>query len=900
MRQATLIVGVYILCYATCMAQESVQFTNVAFEQGIYNYYTSTIFGEGVSFYDFDEDGWDDLTLCNQNDAVYIYRNTNGTFEIWQPLQVPNAKSSVWGDLNNDGSNELIISTLNYGLWLFTVDDNGYYSAIPNAFDWTDMYPSYAEFWLYGMSLADVNGDHLLDLVVANYNQGSQNFLFLNTGQMGFQLYHNNALKYDLKATFQPACIDLNRDFKPDLYMANDFEHGNDFYWNQIGTNDTMPLFEQSNETGLGIQLNSMCNSWCDFDNDGDLDVYVSNLEPGNQLLQNNGNNQFTNIAEQINVAVYRQCWSSLWVDANNDQWNDLLASSANPDWPITWWPGSMMLGTGDGLFTQPDTSIFTNSAFSACKGDFNQDGHYDIALNASNQDFFQLYQNTTINNHHFIKFKPIGLISNKDGVGLHYYLHTAGNTQYGYTQSGDNYLSQNSQNLILGLGENQSIDSLILLWPSGIIDKYFDLPIDQFHTLHEGQSGWGLSLSAEKVCSPEDSVLATMNPLFEVIWNNNLSDQGIWLHPGNHAAMIQYEGEIIDTILFNIELYGNANHTTIITAEHCTAQDGAATILLNNDTLYHVSGLADGQHIVLYNNAHGCSVTDTITVDANDSFQPYFSLTHPACQTGAFGHVDIPEQPNISYYFDPSVEPNALLPGEYTLHFSNSDGCTLDTTISILAQQQWDITMPDTIETCYQQNALPDDWIESNLPIVLYNNWPIESLTNDSTLIISVQTIQGCTLADSAFFNVTFPPDYITAQESQQDGSLISLQVDNNGQAFFQNNGSPQFFCTESQWLNISISEGICQWTDSVWITIQLPQNIGEIPTNEAWYLNQNILFNKTTEKQIDIKKIVNVLGQNISYRLTGTNRWELETGQYPIFILTEDKWTKVHIQQR
>ncbi len=899
MKQITLFWSVIFIPYCAYFAQEPVQFNNVAFDQGIYNYYTSAFFGEGVSFYDFDEDGWDDLTLCNQNDAVYLYRNTNGTFEIWQPLQVPNAKSSVWGDLNNDGSNELIISTLNYGLWLFTVDDNGYYSAIPNAFDWTEMYPSYAEFWLYGMSLADVNGDHLLDLVVANYNQGSQNFLFLNTGQMGFELYHNNALKYDLKATFQPACIDLNRDFKPDLYMANDFEQGNDFYWNQIGTNDTMPLFKQSIETGLGINLNSMCNSWCDFDNDGDLDVYVSNLEPGNRLLQNNGDNQFDNIAEQINVAVYRQCWSSLWVDANNDQWNDLLASSANPDWPITWWPGSLMLSNGNGLFAQPDTTIFTNSAFSACKGDFNQDGHYDIALNASNEDIFQLYQNTSVNDHHFIKFKPIGHISNRNGVGLHYYLHTADNTQYGYTQSGDNYLSQNSQNLILGLGENQSIDSLILLWPSGIIDKYFNLPIDQYHTLHEGQSGWGLSLSAQKVCSPEDSVLATMNPLFEVIWNDNLSTQDAWLYPGNHEVLIQFAGEIIDTILFNIELYDNENNTTIITEEHCTAQDGAVTILLNNDTLYHTANLADGQHTALYNNAYGCIVMDTITIDANDFFQPSFTIAHAACQTGAFGNVDIPDQPDVSYYFETSVEPNALLPGEYTLHFSNSDGCTLDTTISIIAQQQWDITIPDTIETCYQQNVLPDDWIESNLPIVLYNNWPIESLTNDSTLIISVQTLQGCNIADSLFFNVSSPAVYTTTQETQQDGSWINLQVEDNGQAFFQNNGSQQIFCTESQWLNISISEGICQWMDSVWITIQLPQNIGEIPTNTAWYLNQNILFNKTTEKQIEIKKIVNVLGQNISYQPISSNRWELETVQYPIFILTEDNWTKVHIQQ-
>ena len=864
----------------------------------LYQYYYGGNFGTGVSFFDFDEDGWDDITICHQSGPSFIYKNNSGIFEAFQAFEIQQAKSCAWGDLNNDGTNELVFTTIHSGIQVFQRESDGLYHQVLDNFNWMDQVPSTNGLWLYGISLADVNQDHLLDIAVATYQGETPNFLFLNQGDLQFTLDFNIALKYEQKMSFQPAFIDINKDNKTDLYFANDFEEGNDFYINETVGNGNSSWNNASAATGLDIDVNGMCNSWCDFDNDLDLDVYVSNLDPGNFLMANN-NAVFSNIAPNLGLAVYGKCWSSLWIDANNDQWSDLLVSSAHADMDYNDWNGYYFSALGEGNFSEMDTNIFTFSSYSACKGDFNHDGLYDIALNAANNDFFKLYENTTNSSNHFLQFKPVGHTSNRNGIGVHYYLYTADNAQYGYTQSGDNYLGQNSQNLILGLGENQAIDSLVLFWPSGIIDKYFDLPIDQSHTLHEGQSGWGLSLSAQKVCSPEDSVLATMNPLFEVIWNDNLSTQGAWLHPGNHTAMIQYEGEIIDTILFNIELYDNENNTTIITEEHCTAQDGAVTILLNNDTLYHTANLADGQHMALYNNAHGCIVMDTITIDANDFFQPSFTTANAACQTGAFGNVDIPDQPDVSYYFETSVEPNALLPGEYTLHFSNSDGCTLDTTISIIAQQQWDITIPDTIETCYQQNVLPDDWIESNLPIVLYNNWPIESLTNDSTLIISVQTLQGCNIADSLFFNVSSPAVYTTTQETQQDGSWINLQVEDNGQAFFQNNGSQQIFCTESQWLNISISEGICQWMDSVWITIQLPQNIGEIPTNTAWHLNQNILFNKTTEKQIEIKKIVNVLGQNISYQPISSNRWELETVQYPIFILTEDNWTKVHIQQ-
>ena len=880
-------------------SQNNAAFQNIAFDQGIYNYYTSALYGEGVSFFDFNEDGWDDLTLCNQNNETYIYRNTEGVLEIWQVLIVPQAKSCVWADIDNDGDNEVIFSTLNQGLFLYQSNPQGYFVLVPNAFNWTDVFPSTQGFWLYGMSLGDVNGDHLLDLVVANYNYEFQNFLFLNNGNNGFELFHNNSLKYDLKSSFQPAFIDLNKDRRTDLYIANDFEQGNNFYWNQMEDPAIPPLLEDAENMGLDIHVNSMCNSWNDYDNDGDLDVYVSNLEPGNRLMQNNGNNHFLNIAEQINVAVHRQCWSSLWVDANNDQWTDLLASSANADWPINYWPGSLFMGNGNGLFSEPDTTIFVNSAYSACKGDINQDGLYDIALNAANEDFFQLYLNTTSTDHHYIKIQPKGTISNRNGIGVHYNLYTSDNHQYGYTQSGENYLGQNSQNLILGLGNNTYIDSLTLIWPSGIIDKYFDLSIDQFHILYEGQSGWGLSLGTDKVCSIQDTVLAVMNSAFTAIWDNNLTGQNIWLHPGNHSVLIQYNGTSIDTVLFTLSLYNDETSLITVTGEHCNALDGAVIIQFNSDTLYYMTNLSDGPHVALYNNSYGCPVNDTIAIHAEDFFEPLFSTAPAACQQGSLGSIQIPEQPDVYYTSEPTIDPNGVLPGEYQLHFFNISGCILDTTIFILPEQQWEISIPDTIETCLQQIVQPEDWIESNLPVVLYGNWPIEPMTMDNTVTIVVETDQGCSIIDSLHFNVTIPPQYIVTQETQPDGSWINLQAQNNGDVYFQNNGSEQIFCTESQWIEIVLLENNCQWDDSIWVEIELPQNTTEIETNEAWVLNHDILFNKTTNTPKEIQQIVNVLGQRISYTPIGLNQWKIETGQYPIFIFDEKKWSKVHLQQ-
>ncbi len=899
MRQITLFLSVVICSIAFSFGQNDVSYTNVAFDQNIYNYYTSSFFGQGVSFFDFNEDGWDDLTLSNQSDAVYIYKNNEGFFEIWQALQVPNSKAVVWGDLDNDGSNELIVSTLNFGLRLFIADENGYYNQIPNAFNWSEAFPSVSDFWLYGMSLADFNGDHYLDLVVANYNQESQNFLFLNNGQMGFDLFHNNALKYDLKSSFQTAFIDLNKDTKPDLYIANDFEQGNEFYWNQFGINDTMPLLKQSTETGLGIQLNSMCNSWCDFDNDGDLDVYVSNLEPGNQLLENNGNNQFQNIAEQLNVAINRQCWSSLWVDVNNDQWNDLLASSANPDWPITWWPGSLMMGDGNGTFTQPDTTIFTNSAFTACKGDFNQDGLSDIALNASNEDFFQLYQNTTVSNNHFIKFRLNGTISNRNGVGTHYYLYTQNNFQYGYTQSGDNYLGQNSQNLILGLGENEVIDSLILIWPSGLMDKYYDLSIDHFHNLYEGQSQWSLILNHSMVCSNQDSILAFIQQPFGVLWDNQSNADSAWFFTGNHQALIQFEGVNIDTVTFTIALFDDSGLTTTIVPEHCTGQDGAINILYQNDTLFQVSHLSDGPFIAIYDDNNGCPAVDTLTVPSDDAFEPLVSSIPAPCQIGSTGQIIIPNQPDITYTIAPWVDSNETPPGEYAIHFTNNNGCIQDTTIVLDVEQQWEFQIPPTIISCFGEDLQPDDWISSNLEVSSYDQWPTDILIHDTTIVIEMETTQGCVFSDTIFFQLLLPPSYDTLQENTNQGTLVTITTEDNSTVYFDSNSNNQLLCTESQWQNIVLTQNECQWYDSIWIQVNIPQNI-DFKSSDSNICIQNgyELFFKTTHKTPEIIQVVNTLGQEIGFRSLGGNQWILSSNVFPVFIQTQQGWIKTHVQ--
>jgi len=101
-------------------------FTNVSAEQGIDVVNVSPFFGSGVSFYDFDNDGWDDLTFCVKNDSVAFYKNDNGNFTTLPSFFDPNAdvKSCTWADYDNDGDSDALICVYQGQTRLFRNDGN--------------------------------------------------------------------------------------------------------------------------------------------------------------------------------------------------------------------------------------------------------------------------------------------------------------------------------------------------------------------------------------------------------------------------------------------------------------------------------------------------------------------------------------------------------------------------------------------------------------------------------------------------------------------------------------------------------------------------------------------------------------------------------------------------------
>ncbi len=816
------------LCYFfNCSyAQSTGAFQEVSSELGVSVFYESAWFGQGISFYDFDNDGWDDLTLCTEQGGNTLYRNMNGSFEPWQNFQVPFAKSCLWGDLDNDGDNEIIFSTLNHGLYLFNANPDGYFIQVQNAFAWLDQVDNFNNVWLYGMSLADYNLDGYLDLIVANYNTEKANFAFINQHNLNFTIDPNTAVKSFQKATFQPAAIDINQDLRTDLYFANDYEQGNDFFFNQTDSLGFSSWSLASPETGLGIAINSMCNSWCDYDNDQDLDVYVSNLEPGNQLLQNDGNASFQNIAESLGVAVHQQSWSSLWIDANNDQWNDLLVTSASADYAYSDWNGHFFWGQGGGEFSDADTSSFSSSAYNTSKGDFNRDGLYDVAMTSANSDIFKLYQNTDTSQNHFIRFTPHGKLSNQNGVGCHYYVYTADNTQYGYIQSGENYLGQNSQHLIVGIGTNTSVDSLVVQWPSGIIDKYFNVPQSSDLEITEGKSRWYVPNIPEGICNIQDSIWYHLDSYYNYLWSSNYVGNDNWISIGNYTYIALYNNYPIDTISFHLAHWELNNEFTTISAP---------------------------------------------------------------CNAGSYGAIlglDSAQQ----YAITPIHEFTQLPIGTYQLHIDNDQGCSTDTIFSIGYDHDWTLIIQDSIWYCENTLPQYNSIFQSNFPIIESSGWAPQLADQAQDIEVQITNEWGCSIDTSiTIIPILFPTYHIDTTQIA-NGIQLSLSNDENGNVFFQSNHQNTLEITSNGFYVIELENNGCIQTDTIQVEIPIISSVttADPESKKYWILSGHILtqYNPSNETPI---AVFNSSGQSIPIIQLSENQWRISRISLPIFILSK-----------
>jgi hypothetical protein len=645
-------------------------------------------YGCGLSTFDFDEDGWEDLTLTSLGYPTRVYKNILGTYTLMYQLECGNnSKACLWGDVDEDGDNDLFIVGYLCPSKLYIQQPNGSFidetsSQLPN-------FPDNKN--LIGANFQDLNRDGFLDLIVYNWSPDSGNEVWLNHAGAFFSPMNLAPLTNFAKSSFQGSFTDANDDSFADLFVANDHFNGNDFlHFNLESQNINLSL-----SNTLSIPGNSMSASWGDFDNDLDEDIYISNGKPfDDHLAINQGDFNFESLSMGANE---QDGWCASWADVNNDGWLDLFVSSVlenvvdSSTSPIQ--HNRFYRNESGTLQSVPSDQLpnFASGSYTHAFTDFDHDGRLDLLIANHGVNELLILHNENSEDHHFVSLQFQGRWSNRNAIGTKYNFYSPSKNFEGYLRSGENFMVQNGQHAHIGMGASTDFDSLVVYWPSGLKETFIDLIIDQNNIIVEGASLQLISIDSVN-CQNQQIVLSTYAfPNFQ--WSNGSLEPTTQFNFNDEVLLTShFEYGHIVAQPFDIPNYGTANFDYWLNAPSCETS--------NNGNLYfsylyqptqeiqtaYMDNLMVGDTSIVFEYDEGCYHIEHLTIEAISHFTLDSIEVLPSCPDLSTGEI----LAHTSHgYFNPSIENHtflfdSLMVGNISVTLSDEAGCeiTIDTLI--------------------------------------------------------------------------------------------------------------------------------------------------------------------------------------------------------------------------
>jgi len=429
--------------------------------------------GGGVSFVDWNNDGYDDISFAtNDGQEPYFFENNGDGFTQVNPPFVSNTyehKQILWIDYDNDGDKDLYISSYNGPNYLYQNDGNMNLTDITA----TVGLPTTSGETI-GVTFADANFDGYLDMYQCNHgvngSNGAENNFYIydpNSGQyidVTAQSGTGNGLRLSFCSTF----FDFDRDGDLDLYVANDKTSQENTLYMSIGGASYVDV---SIPSQANIAINAMNTAVGDYNNDGYFDIYVTNDNTNPAvLLKNNGDMTFSDVTSAAGVTFDKNGWAANFIDYDNDMDLDLYVASYDFGADN---PSAFYVNDGAGAFSEPLSAtgglggMDTLGAHVNAYGDFNNDGKIDLVVNRILEENFSLFSGHTENDNNYLAVKLEGTVANKDAYGAIMEVWINGSSRVYATHSTHAYLAQNTDTQFFGIGTNTSIDSLQIFWPS-------------------------------------------------------------------------------------------------------------------------------------------------------------------------------------------------------------------------------------------------------------------------------------------------------------------------------------------------------------------------------------------------------------------------------------------------
>ena len=372
-------------------------------------------------------------------------------------------------------------------------------------------------------NFVDINNDGNLDAFVCH--DVEPNVYFINDGTGNFNFYQSDDAgapyslgNYPSGGDYGSIWIDYNNDRNIDLFIAKCGGEPARRTNMMLTNNGDYTYTENATALGLNDPMQTWSSAWGDFDNDGDMDVFVGASSGSHKLMENNGlggSYTFTDVTSGAGISAPTG-WESSTYDIDNDGYLDIISN------------GSIMYGNGDMTFEDADNSQinYKNGSF----GDLNNDGFIDLYYNGT------IYYNQG-NSNNWVKINTIGMAhqtanySNRNGIGARVEITTNAGTQIRDVRSGEGFEFMSSLTTHFGLGTETTINEIKIYWPSGIIDVIANPSINTTHNIQEGET---LSIEDEE-----------------------LVDMSIYPNPVEDELQIQTSGNVINKIATIFDISG-------------------------------------------------------------------------------------------------------------------------------------------------------------------------------------------------------------------------------------------------------------------------------------------------------------------------------------------------------
>lgn len=699
-----------------CMFQAlHAQFVDVTESQlGVNNINEGSIYGNGVSFFDFDFDGFDDLTIANGNEVPLFFKNNNGVMQCWNP-GITNPEGALvhmilWVDYDNDDDNDLLITR--HGAPIQLWNNNGAMQ-FENVASEAGLEQADLDYW--GASFADYDHDGCLDLFICKYYHPT----FHPGVQYRSNLYKNNCdgtfsevtaaagINLSPRPCFQSVFTDYNHDGWEDLFLVIDrIQFSNELFQNNgDGTFTNVTI-----ASGINQSICSMTGTCGDFDQDLDEDIFVTNGPNGNLLMVNDGNGSFSNEAEQLGVEINQVCWGAVWIDYDNNSWEDLYVAVTSP----------VLEPIGNQFFINNEGSSFIQSneqaglsgdeseTYQLATGDINNDGYYDVIQNNKPPYISRLWANDGGENH-YISVRLKGVLSNKSGVGSTIRCHSNGEVYLRHTRCGENFISQNSGKEIFGIGESDHVDSLEIFWNSGIRDVFYNPQIDVHHLYTEGESltqPFAIEATTNFLCE-NSSIELDAGERNSYHWSTGETTRIISVNePGTYTVEVTNEFGLQFSSL-PLVVQQAPLPALSIAAENpsCSGMnDGSISVedvggtiqsihWSDGSTSNYLNQLVAGDYQYSVHDIYGCITEGAVQLAQPEPLSVFETITLPGCYNSNDGSVEsiisggTPPY-SINWFGADSTHLGA---GEYLVEYYDSNLCSLQSNITV--------TAPDTLD---------------------------------------------------------------------------------------------------------------------------------------------------------------------------------------------------------